>query len=271
VSARLINGRSARSIDSDDRGLQYGDGLFETISCVSGRPRWLALHLERLQRGLARLRIAFDQLAALRCEIEALAGGEERCIIKVIVTRGTATRRGYAPSGDETATRIVSRHPWPEQARSPAQFRVGVAAVCLSGSPILAGLKHLNRLEQVMAQMECADRQLAEVLMLTATRQLISGSMSNVFLVTEEGLITPDLTECGVEGVMRRVVLESAASAGVRVAIRPVWLQELPAVREAFVTNVRLGVQTVDSLDGRALPDAGFAERLRRLIDAHTH
>ncbi|HWW21586.1 MAG TPA: aminotransferase class IV, partial [Steroidobacteraceae bacterium] len=179
MNDRLINGRPTDCIDSNDRGLHYGDGLFETISCLNGRPRWLEFHLERLQRGLARLRIPFPEPDVLRSEIAALSSVHERCVIKVIVTRGVATRRGYAPSGDETPTRMVSRHPWPASAGTVGEFRVGVSAVCLSASPTLAGLKHLNRLEQVMAQMECADRQLAEVLMLTATRHVISGSMSN--------------------------------------------------------------------------------------------
>jgi 4-amino-4-deoxychorismate lyase len=271
MNDRLINGQPADSIDSNDRGLQYGDGLFETISCSKGRPRWLAFHLERLQHGLARLRIPFGEADRLRSEIVELASTEERCLIKVIVTRGVATRRGYAPSGEETPTRIVSRHPWPALSGTAPEFRVGLCAVCLSASRTLAGLKHLNRLEQVMAQMECVDRKLAEVLMLTATRQVISGSMSNVFFATERGLITPDLSECGVEGVMRRVVLQSAAASGLAVQIRPIALEELAGVREAFVTNVRLGVQSVDWLEGRALSGADYAERLRRQIDADTH
>jgi 4-amino-4-deoxychorismate lyase len=269
MSAALINGRPGGHLEWSDRGLQYGDGLFETISCPAGRPRWLDLHLERLQRGMTRLRIALQGLDILRQEIEATAAASnDDCIVKVIVTRGVATRRGYAPGGDETPTRIVSRHRWPAPSHASSEFRVGVSPVPLGANALLAGLKHLNRLEQVMAQMDCLERQLSEVLMLTATRQVISGSMSNVFFVTEQALVTPDLRECGVEGVMRRVVLQAAASAGLSVQIRPVVLEELALVRAAFVTNVRLGVQPVHWLDGRRVSNDDCAQTLRRQIDA---
>jgi 4-amino-4-deoxychorismate lyase len=270
MSEVLINGLPGNRIDCNDRGLQYGDGLFETISCPAGRPRWLDLHLERLERGLARLRIVFHGLDALRREVHDIASaGSEDCLVKVVLTRGPATRRGYAPAGDEVPTRIVSRHPWPAPSQASSGFRVGVSPVPLGINPLLAGLKHLNRLEQVMAQRDCAERQLSEVLMLTATRQVISGSMSNVFFVTEQGLVTPDLHDCGVEGVMRRVVLQAAPRAGLSVQIRLVEIEELAQARAAFVTNVRLGLQPVHWLDGRSLPSDECAQTLRRQIDAH--
>jgi 4-amino-4-deoxychorismate lyase len=268
VNGPLIDGKQSASIVCTDRGLQYGDGLFETISCRDGRARWLQWHLERLRNGLTRLRLPFDQFEELRSEIQALAQGHERCLVKVIVTRGAATRRGYAPAGDEKPTRIVSRHPWPATAICADGFRVGISAVRLSCNPLLAGLKHLNRLEQVLAQMACVESGLAEVLMLSATEQVISGSMSNVFFANEHGLMTPDLRACGVEGVMRRVVLQAAADLGVEVRVRAIAPEELASTREAFFTNVRLGLQSAHWLDGRQLGSEAYAQRLRRRIDA---
>jgi 4-amino-4-deoxychorismate lyase len=265
----LVNGHAGGAIDSADRGLSYGDGLFETISCRDGAPCWLALHLQRLQHGCERLRIAFPDPELLRAEISGLAAGQQRCIVKVIVTRGTATRRGYAPAGDERPTRIVSRHDWPAAAlRAAAGFALGVSSVTLGTNPLLAGLKHLNRLEQVLAQMQRDAAAVDEVLMLSSDGQVIGGSMSNVFLADEHGLFTPDLGSCGVAGVMRRLVLEAAAALGQPVSVRPVALRELVAPREVFVTNVRWGLQSVQRLDGRALSDDAHARRLRSVIDA---
>jgi 4-amino-4-deoxychorismate lyase len=265
----LIDGRAGHSIDSTDRGLQYGDGLFETIACRDGQPRWLALHLQRLQHGCQRLRLAFVDFELLRAEICGFAAGQERCIVKVIVTRGSATRRGYAPAGDERPRRIVSRHDWPDTAApGPSGFRVGISAVTLGINPLLAGLKHLNRLEQVLAQMARDEAGLDEVLMLSTAGVVISGSMSNVFLADDSGLYTPDLTNCGVAGVMRHLVLQAAATHGVPVRERPVALAELANVREMFVTNVRWGVQSVQSLAGRVLPSDAHARQLRERIDA---
>jgi len=266
--AVLVDGKPTHSVACTDRGLQYGDGLFETISCREGRPRWLPLHFERLRSGLARLRLPFGAFDALQAEIVSLAAQQPRCLVKVIVTRGAATRRGYAPAGDEQPTRIVSRHEWPATNACTAEFRVGLSEVRLGVNPMLAGLKHLNRLEQVLAQQACAETGLQEVLMLSATGQLISGSMSNVFFADDKGLVTPELRECGVAGVMRRVVLQSAAAAGIVVRVVPVELSVLSDAREAFITNVRLGVQSVGWLDGRAMPSDDYAQRLRRQIDA---
>lgn len=264
-----INGRLRTTIDHRDRGLQYGDGLFETITCRDGAPRWLALHLQRLQHGCERLRIAFRDMGLLRAEIAGLAAAQPRCIVKVIVTRGTATRRGYAPAGDERPTRIVSRHDWPQPpARAAAGFQLGISSVSLGTNPLLAGLKHLNRLEQVLAQMQRDAAAADEVLMLSTAGQVIGGSMSNVFLADDNGLFTPELATCGVAGVMRRLVLEAAATLGHPVAVRPVAANDLARVREAFVTNVRWGVQSVKLLDGRALTGDAHARRLRTVIDA---
>lgn len=264
----LVNGSAAQGVGYRDRGLQYGDGLFETIGCQEGRPRWLALHLDRLRRGLARLKLPFREFAALQVEIGALAADQARCVVKVIITRGEASRRGYAPIGDERPTRIISCHEWPRDAAEGAPFRIGISSVRLGINPLLAGLKHLNRLEQVLAQQEMTGSDLNEVLMLSATGQVISGSMSNVFFVDEQGIITPRLHECGVEGVMRRVVLETAAAAGMEVRECDVSVAQLVHVHEAFITNVRLGVKSVGWLEGCSLSDDRYAQLIRRHIDA---
>jgi 4-amino-4-deoxychorismate lyase len=168
--------------DSEDRGLQYGDGLFETVSCLEGRPRWLPLHLQRLRGGCERLQVRFDAFDALGAEIAAHAAGQGRCTGKLILSRGLARRRGYRPVGDQTPTRILTRHEWPV-APSPAPvspatqgFRVAISSVKLGLNPLLAGLKHLNRLEQVLAQSAMRDAPLEQVLMLSSAGQVIGGS-----------------------------------------------------------------------------------------------
>jgi 4-amino-4-deoxychorismate lyase len=262
-------------VDGEDRGLQYGDGLFETISCVGGRPRWLGLHLQRLRAGCERLQIRCDDFDALGAQIAAHAAGQERCIVKLIVTRGIARRRGYRPSGDEIPTRILTRHEWPRPPPALAQaspvpqgFRVAISGVRLGMNPLLAGLKHLNRLEQVLAQNAMRDAALEEVLMLSSSGQVIGGSMSNVFFADDSGLFTPALHDCGVAGVMRQVVCAAAERSGKRVQIRAVEAGELARVREAFVTNVRWGLQSIALLEGRALACQQYAQALRRQIDA---
>ncbi|MFO1402323.1 MAG: aminodeoxychorismate lyase [Steroidobacteraceae bacterium] len=264
-AALLIDGAPGGQVPANDRGLHYGDGLFETIACRDGRPRRLALHLERLERGCARLGIAAPARAVLAEEALRLAAGAAACILKLIVTRGSARGRGYRPAGDEQPLRILARHAW--VAPAARGWHVGLSGVRLGENARLAGLKHLNRLEQVLAQRERPES-LDEVLMLAGQDEVVSGSMSNLFLVEGERLVTPPLERCGVEGVMRRVVLESAPAAGWRVAIEPVDLPRLRAARSAFLTNARLGVQPIASLEGRALATDPRVAALGARIDA---
>jgi 4-amino-4-deoxychorismate lyase len=158
-TAAWVNGRPGGALSSVDRGLHYGDGLFETIACVGGRPRFLALHLERLARGCARLGIQLPALEELRHEILSLAAEAERAIVKVLLTRGPALARGYGTTGAERPTRVTLRYRWErEDPRLAVQgVHVRTAALRLAENPALAGLKHLNRLEQVLARREWSD------------------------------------------------------------------------------------------------------------------
>jgi 4-amino-4-deoxychorismate lyase len=267
-----VNGLPSDQVASVDRGLQYGDGLFETITCIDGRPCWLEWHLMRLRRGCERLGIGFHGFEALGAEIAARAEGSGRCILKLILTRGSAVRRGYRPTGDETPTRILSRHAWPAEpvtaAGSTADFPVAVSGVRLGINPQLAGLKHLNRLEQVLAQQELRGTAREEALMLSSAGHVIGGSMSNLFLADEAGLSTPSLEDCGVAGVVRELVCAAAARHGSPVRIRRIEAAELRLAHEAFLTNVRWGVRSISELDGRALEQRAHAQVARGWIDA---
>ena len=145
---------------------------------------------------------------------------------------------------------------------------MAVSGVRLGVNPQLAGLKHLNRLEQVLAQQELLGTTREEALMLSSTGQLIGGSMSNVFLADEAGLSTPSLEDCGVAGVMRAVVCAAAVRHGTPVRIRRIEAAELKLAREAFLTNVRWGVRSISELAGRKLDSRTHAQLARNWIDA---
>jgi 4-amino-4-deoxychorismate lyase len=261
----LVNGAAVDTLSTTDRGLQYGDGLFETIGCSSGRARFLSLHLDRLSRSCERLQIAAD-LAAIRSEIETLASGADRSIVKMIVTRGPWQARGYSFTGSEVATRIAFRFPWPPEGDTSAGVRVRTAQVRLGENAALAGIKHLSRLEQVLARAELRGGSESELLMFSSSGRLVSGTMSNVFIVRGDRLVTPRLDLCGVAGVMRRVVMREAGSAGIVVEERVVEAREIFEASEVFLTNIRLGVQPVAMLDGRKLNIGALTHRLQELI-----
>lgn len=271
--ATLIGGiATADGISALDRGLHFGDGVFETIACVHGRPRFLSLHLERLARGCRTLGFPPPAAQLLREEIESLAGAQERSLIKVIVTRGEATVRGYAFSGREQATRVVIRYPWPVEDPVLRQrgVSVRVAATRLGENPALAGLKHCNRLEQILARSEPDAAAVHESLMLSRSGKLVSGTMTNVFLV--EGpqhsprLRTPAIDSCGVAGVMRRVVLREAARAGIATEECVLSVADLEEATEVFLTNARVGIWPVGRLGERILTQGPATLRIQTLL-----
>ena len=245
-------GAASPGLDVLDRGLHYGDGLFETIACRAGRPRFLELHLQRLIEGCERLQIEYRDFAALGAQVRGLAATRPASIIKLILTRGNATARGYGPQGDEQPRTVLLQYPWPQE--DPALWTDGVAVRIAHGrlgeNPALAGLKHLNRLEQVLIRGEWSDPAIHEALVFSSSGWLISGTMSNVFLVMGGRIVTPALTHAGIRGVMRKVVMREAQAAGLAVGETALDAAALAAAGEIFLTNARIGIWPVRSLDG---------------------
>ena len=265
----LVNGQPATEVSVLDRGLQFGEGVFETIACLNGRPRFLPLHLERLEFGCGRLGIQSPGQEEMTAEILGLVSGVERAIVKLLVTGGEAVARGYARSGSERATRITIRYPWPHE--DGAQLHDGVMTRTLSmrlgENPRLAGLKHCNRLEQILARAELAsDPHLAEGMLFSSSGNLVSGTMSNVFLVRESVLLTPRIDQCGVAGVMRRVVLREARQAGIPTRECELRPENLQAADEVFLTNARIGIWPVRSLDDRILTPGPVTRHLQTML-----
>ncbi len=268
-----IDGVRGTRIDWRDRGLQYGDGLFETLRVRAGRVRLLDEHLERLSAGSRRLGITLPSIGRLRRELAAAAAGQDEAVLKLIVTRGRG-ERGYRPTGRERATRILSRWPAPPSAgpAGAAPITVRICRTRLGLNPALAGLKTLNRLESVLARTEWRDPRIAEGLMLDAEGHVVCGTMSNLFLRHGSVLATPLLDRCGVAGVMRRFVLGEARSLGLRPTERRIGLADLASADEAFITNALAGPVPIGVIrHGRERwrPRATEASRrLRERLDA---
>lgn len=260
-----VDGREAHHVSVLERGLHYGDGLFETIACLGGQPRFLERHLARLGDGCGRLGIPFSDFAALAREVRSLAAGTARAIVKVLITRGAALTRGYAPSGGGHATRITLRYAWPADDPLLAErgVRVRIATLRLGENPALAGLKHCNRLEQVLARAEWNDPDVSESLMFSSSGALVSGTMANVFVVRDATLLTPRLDRCGVDGVMRAVVLATAAAAGVAAEQRVLVAEDLASAQEIFLTSALIGIRPVRELQGRPVTVGPVTRRLQ--------
>ncbi|WP_335945850.1 aminodeoxychorismate lyase [Pseudomonas sp. G166] len=240
-----VDGQPADVLSLKDRGLAYGDGLFETIAVRKGGPVLLDRHLQRLEAGCRRLALKVD-MTALSTELGAYARCLGDGVLKLIVTRGDSLR-GYAADPSATARRILQGSPSAAYPAAHAEqgIRLFPCTVRLSEQPLLAGLKHLNRLEQVLARAEWADSEHAEGLMLDTSGRVIEGVFSNLFLVRDGVLVTADLSRCGVAGVMRAELLFQAESQGIATQITDISLEQLQQADEVFVCNSVYGVWPV--------------------------
>jgi len=260
-----VDGIATDRVSVLERGLHYGDGLFETIACPHGVPRFLELHVARLREGCERLRIETPAAAALAREVHALLTPGVRAVVKLLVTRGVAQQRGYAASAGARPSRIALRYAWPVPAAAAARegVRVRLATLRLGENPLLAGLKHLNRLEQVLAREEWHDPDIAEALLFSSSGRLISGTMSNVFLVRDGRLVTPRMDLCGVAGIMRRVVLQEAPACGIIASEEVLRLEDLQGAQEVFLTNALTGIRPVRDLAGMMRSPGPLTQRLQ--------
>jgi 4-amino-4-deoxychorismate lyase len=261
-----IDGVAGTMVPVDDRGLQYGDGVFESILVRRGTARFLAAHLARLARGCARLGMPFDA-AAIRADVDrALARAPPLAVLEIVVTRGSAPRRGDAPRA-AAARRIVSLWPTDDSAALAAGVTLGRAQTRAATNPALAGLKHLNRLDNVLAAAEIAAGDF-DVLMLDAADRLVSGTCCNVFLARDGRLATPKLDSAGVAGVLRGIVQREAPKLGLVVQERALTLADLAAADEVLITNARIGVVPVRRVGEHRPGSVELALRLRAHIEA---
>ncbi|MCO8170022.1 aminodeoxychorismate lyase [Pseudomonas sp. 21LCFQ02] len=240
-----VDGQPADSLALANRGLAYGDGLFETIAVRAGQPLLFDRHVQRLAVSCQRLGIEAD-LALIRAEMTRFARQLDAGVMKLILTRGDS-QRGYAPAAGAAPRRILQGSPAPVY---PAgHFAQGVrlyeCQTRLAEQPLLAGIKHLNRLEQVLARAEWQTPEFAEGLMRDTSGRPVEGVYSNLFVVRDGRLITADLLRCGVAGVMRAELLDQAPTLGIAVEVRDLSMSDLEQADELFVCNSVYGIWPV--------------------------
>lgn len=244
----LVNGHPQDFLSLADRAIHYGDGAFETVLAANGHLVHWTRHAARLQRACAMLKIPVDTRLIEQDVHTLLAKSQVHCIVKIMVTRGSGGR-GYAPPQIPVPTRIVTAHALP-----PEYANLGRSGVCVarcrhpvSENPSLAGLKHLNRLDQVLASMELSS-DCHEGLMCNAGDLLIEGVKSNVFLVIAGRLVTPLLDRSGVAGIQREVILDYCMQHNLPVDIREISFTEVHLADEIFLCNSVFGIWPVTEL-----------------------
>ena len=245
----LVNGAPPKASVLLSRALHYGDGVFRTLLRIEGR--WLDFdrHYVKLVQDCRVLGLDPPHVGQLEAELESLGGGRAQPVVGKIILARSGAGRGYAPTS-RLCDRILLRYPAP---RYPAScWSEGVAAisspVVLGSQPLLAGVKHLNRLENMLAARNWPQG-VQEALMCDATGAVICGTRSNLFWVQGGRLFTPRLTGCGVAGMMRAKVLDAARALGLQAEQVAAPLTEVSQASEAFLTNSLLGVWPLRRLD----------------------
>jgi 4-amino-4-deoxychorismate lyase len=262
VRTRYIIGLEG-SIDPTDRGIAYGDGLFETMALDGGIIERLQLHLERLAAGCERLVLPMPDQSELEQKIAEAVAGIDRGSLKLILTRGTGPR-GYLPPPSPDPTVILLAE---AQSREPAaEIRVATLSSRLGENEALAGIKHLNRLEQVLARLELSHLDADEGLMLSTRGIAIGGTSRNLVAVYGDAIATPLIDRAGIAGIMRRSVLEQCERMHIKAVERELAAEELHHADELFMTNALVGVQSVTHLDQTRFRSRAMAIQLRQAL-----
>ncbi len=264
----LVNGRSSDYVNIKDRGFNYGDGIFETVFVRNGRLRLWQLHKERLSNACRALGIHFS------CQQELDEEADELCkrthqdaVLKIVVSRG-GHRRGYRPEDHVEANRMLRLEPLSANNQNRDQ---GITlCVCrqklMDVAKPLLGIKHLGRLEQVMARAEWGS-EYQEGLMLDTDGFVVEGTMSNVFLLRNKQLLTPRIDRCGILGVLRRYLLENAASMDLDASETKLVLEDFLKSDCVFVCNAIIGLWPVKKLGGREWQFPAAFRKIQEMVD----
>ena len=264
----LIDGQPGTQLPVDDRGFAYGDGVFRTLSLRGGITPLLERHYAKLAGDCRALGIRPPAEADLRADLAQIADRHPDCAVRITVTRGSGGR-GYAMPEAAQPRRIVSASSLPDY---PAQWsRDGVTvrycSTILASQPLLAGIKHLNRLENVLARAEWNDPQIAEGLLGDSAGHLIEGTRCNLFIIEQGTLVTPDLSACGVAGVIRQAMIEPGASHGFSVRIDHIDRARLENADGMLLVNSLIGVWPVARLGERQWTGFSVAHHLQEWLD----
>jgi 4-amino-4-deoxychorismate lyase len=264
----LVNGDASAQVAVNDRGLSYGDGVFRTMLMQAGKVKNWSLHYAKLVDDCAKLALTCPNRPLFENDISFLSSLNKSGVIKFIVTRGVG-QRGYAPQPAASVTRISMWSTMPLYADKIVHdgIRARWCQLRLGRQPLLAGVKHLNRLENVLARAEWQDADILEGLLLDEAGNVICGTMSNVFVIKGRYLYTPDLSVCGIAGVTRARILDGAASMGLMAKVTALSMADVLAADEVMVTNSVIGVWQIRVLAEKTWAAGQFTPLIRAYLE----
>lgn len=261
----LINGEANGALSPLDRGLAYGDGVFRTLKVRHRKPVWWTDHYAKLVHDCAALGLACPESDLLLNEIDIVTASCDDAVIKIVLTRGLGAR-GYAAPDPASPTRIVMGMPLPEAHDIKAGIQVRWCSLRLARQAQLAGVKHLNRLENVLARQEWTNPTITEGLLCDDTGAVIGGTRSNLFVIRNGRLWTPDLSLSGVAGVTRARILRVAKLRGIEVQVGRLETANILDADEVFLSNSIVGLGRVALLDNVQWRSAEWTEQFQQWI-----
>ncbi len=267
LPAHWVNNVSASSVSVADRGARYGDALFETIRYQDGTLQLLQGHLSRLARGLQRLSIdcpmerVDEQLR--QGQVFASAAGLHDAVFRLQVSRGQGARGYLGEVGDATISLSVDA--LAPLDRTPKAIELMTCQTALALQPALAGIKHCNRLEQVLAARELAKAGYSEGIQCNPSGQPICAVSSNIYIVLGSEVLTPDLSDCGIEGTVREVMIDRLLpDAGLSVTVGAITPADVTAADELLLSNALAGIRAAASLDQQRFRPSQWARPLQQ-------
>ena len=267
AAKNLINGKVFDQIEIFDRALHYGDGIFETIAIEDSKALCFDEHLNRLEKGCKKIKIPIQDKAIIKNEVLSLVENTDRAVVKIIISRGQGGR-GYKVPDNIESTRIISLFPWPDYSVefSTSGIKTKLCNYRYVNNPVLAGIKHLNRLEQILARAEWNDKKITEGIVMNSDNYIIEGTMSNIFCITDQTLVTPDLSLCGIEGIIREKIINLADKLGLKIEIKKITLDFLLNAKEIFMCNSLIGIWPVNSIDEKLFLEHKETHRIKNKL-----
>ena len=261
-----INGKLTNKISVEDRAVQYGDGVFETIAVKEKILEFWKQHYQRLNKGCKILKIKCPSGIFLKKEVNKFIkkSKKNKFVLKIIISRGIGGR-GYNPPRNSKPTRILGIYNWPNYPKTNFKkgIKIGICKTRISTQPYLSEIKHLNRLEQIIARSEWQTKTISESIMLDLNANVIEGTMSNIFGVKKNIFYTPIIKFAGIEGIMRGIILKLLKKNKEKYIIKKITLKEFLKFDEIFMCNSIFGIWPVVKISKKKF---FFGKKTKKII-----
>jgi aminodeoxychorismate lyase len=260
----LINGKKQTKLSVFNRLVQFGDGLFETCIVVDQRLLLSEAHFQRLEKGAKRLKIPPISRSVLTKEIAkaVFMSKLDKAVVKVILSRGESVR-GYGYDKSITPTRIIIVSNAPDL---PQTYTLSLCDSGYSTNQLLSEIKHCNRLEQILARTSLKTQ---ECIMLDPQAQVVSVTQGNIFAIKNGVLLTPGLSECGIEGTRRQVIIKLARKQGLSVEVCCLSVAELLDCDEVFISNSVMGIKPISQINEQKYSQHKITEQLTDVFNLY--